>query len=219
MNIRTTTYFLLLFLSLGQLYGQVNDTTKIYLKTIDTSFFNVGNIHGKLYQFQNDNDSTYLSLNYRIGGWDMGQANCKPTFSFKQNINSGIYLIFVNSRAEQLVEFRFGQLHQLCWVKTNKCCTLPNQKIDTLDGTKQITDYQINTDCKTNILLIHSYKLKNGFPVESHKYDNQGNLEYVVKYKKVLFPNFHIQAKWTKDYYQDGKIIRTEKGKGRIMKG
>lgn len=152
-------------------------TLNFLTKTIDTSFFHIGQLNGRLYQFESAGDSNYITLSYRIGAWDMGQANCNPIYDFKEHVNSGIFLIHINGNAEKMLEFRNHQLYSVCWLNSKRCCTLPPAKIETLDSITQITNYQINIDCNVTIRQIRRFTFKNGLPQQENKHIYQGDIK------------------------------------------
>jgi hypothetical protein len=142
-------------------------------------------------------------------------------------MKDGLFIVYVNNNPFQIHRFEKGQLVQYCkqdddddtsFLNT-ECCVLLTQKIDTLNNSiVRITTYQLNTRrCINTPLYIYDYELKSGFPTETWKYDQDVSVEYIIKYKKILLPNFHTNAKWKKTYYKQGEIVKKEKGRGRVI--
>lgn len=73
------------------------DTMTIFLKSKDTSFYEVANIYGQVYNFTNKKDTLYLSLTYAVSGYDMGVAGLYPKYNFKASAPDAVYKIVINN--------------------------------------------------------------------------------------------------------------------------
>ena len=108
---RLIKYIFILFFPIGQAAAQKHDTTKVFLIATDTSFHEVGNVHGKIYQFTNPTDTSYISLSYKIGTYDMGQASCYPNYTFTKKAN-GVFVIYVNARLFKTYKVKRGKIKE-----------------------------------------------------------------------------------------------------------
>lgn len=80
-------------------FNSISQTTiKINLTLKDTSFYKFANYWGMAYQFIDQTDTNYITLNPKMGRiYDMGGGKCHPNYKLKKNLPDANYKIYVDS--------------------------------------------------------------------------------------------------------------------------